>query len=75
MQFIRIQIIGNTKTDKGSTSELYSLFRSGLKVADSHDCDYTNEKISNKVSTTKIFGLCTCKWGIFALGGDLVQFH
>ena len=27
-------------------------------------------KITNRVSTTTVFGLCMCKWGIFALVGD-----
>ena len=27
----------------------------------------TNKKITNTVSTTTVFGLCMCKWGIFAL--------
>ena len=27
-------------------------------------------KITNTVSTTTVFGLCTCKWGIFAVVGD-----
>ena len=25
--------------------------------------------------TTTVFGLCTCKWGIFVLVGDLLQSH
>ena len=29
----------------------------------------TYTKISNMVSTTMVFGLCTCKWGIFPLVG------
>ena len=35
----------------------------------------TYTKITNTVSTTTVFGLCTCKCGIFALVGDLLQFH
>ena len=48
--------------------------------------DKTNEKIdflykgsptymktTNTVSTTMVFGICTCKWGIFALVGDFLQ--
>ena len=34
----------------------------------------TYTKITNRVSTTSVFGLCMCKWGIFALG-DLLQSH
>ena len=33
----------------------------------------TYTKITNLVSITTVFGLCTCKWGIFALVGDLIQ--
>ena len=33
------------------------------------------QKVTNTVSTTMVFGLCTCKWGIFALVGDLLQSH
>ena len=32
-------------------------------------------KITNTVSTTRVFGLCTCKWGIFALVEDPAQSH
>ena len=35
----------------------------------------TYTKITNTVSTTKVFGLCTCKWGILALVGDQLQSH
>ena len=35
----------------------------------------TYTKITNTISTTTVFGLCTCKWGIFALVGDLLQCH
>ena len=35
----------------------------------------TYTKITNTVSTTTVFGLCTCKWGIFALVGDPLQSH
>ena len=35
----------------------------------------TYTKITNTVSSTTIFGLCTCKWGIFMLAGDLLQSH
>ena len=30
---------------------------------------------TNTISTTTVFGLCTCKWGIFALVGDPLQSH
>ena len=33
----------------------------------------TYTKITSRVSTTTVFGLCTCKWGIFALVWDLLQ--
>ena len=35
----------------------------------------TYTKLTNTVSTTTVFGLCTCKWGIFALVGNLLQSH
>ena len=35
----------------------------------------TNTKITNTVSTTTVFGLCTCKWGNFTLVGDSLQSH
>ena len=35
----------------------------------------TYTKITNMVSTTMVFDLCTCKWGTFALVGDLLQSH
>ena len=35
----------------------------------------TYTKITNMVPTTMAFGLCTCKWGIFALVGDPLQSH
>ena len=35
----------------------------------------TYTKITNTVSTNTVFGLCTCKWGIFALVGDPLQSH
>ena len=34
----------------------------------------TYTKITNMVSTTTVFGLCTCKWGIFSLGVVVVEF-
>ena len=35
----------------------------------------TYTKITFRVSTTTVFGLCTCKWGIFTLVGDPLQSH
>ena len=35
----------------------------------------TYTKITKKVSTTTVFGLSVCKWGIFALVGDPLQSH
>ena len=35
----------------------------------------TYTKITKTVSTTTVFGLCTCMWGIFALVGDPLQSH
>ena len=35
----------------------------------------TYTKITNTVSTTTVFGLCMCKWGIFSLVGDPIQSH
>ena len=35
----------------------------------------TYAKTTNAVPTTAVFGLCTCKWGIFALVGDPLQSH
>ena len=35
----------------------------------------TYTKITNMVSTTMVFGLCMCMWGISALVGDLLQSH
>ena len=35
----------------------------------------TYTKTTNTVSSTMVFGLCTCKWVFFALEGDLLQSH
>ena len=35
----------------------------------------TYTKITNTVSTTTVFGLCMCKWGVFELVGDPLQSH
>ena len=35
----------------------------------------TYTKITNTVCTTTVLGLCTRKWGIFMLAGDLLQSH
>ena len=45
------------------------LFREGhknLRKSSTHMGSPTYTKITNTVSTTTIFGLCMCKWGIFA---------
>ena len=36
---------------------------------------YTYTKIAITVSTTKVFGLCSCKWGIQCQQGTKVQSH
>ena len=36
---------------------------------------YKYSKTTNTDSTTTFLGLCTCKWGILALVGDLLQTH
>ena len=57
----------HTRRHDGSTKQTYS------------SCFYrgspTYTKITNTVSTTTVFGLCRCKWGIFAVVGDPLQSH
>ena len=47
-----------------------------LGLMDTGGPPITQTKITNMVSTTTIFGLCTCKWKILVLVGDhAVQSH
>ena len=47
----------------------------GMKLILEYRGSPTYTKITNTVSTTTVFGLCTCKWRIFALVGDPLQSH
>ena len=68
----RIDLLSCNNTMTGCYCR-YSYGVTGLRFHYRGSPTYT--KITNTVSTTTVFGLCTCKWGIVAFIGDFLQSH